>query len=90
MFVVFSYFTDEGEVCLAYRKGGIGTAIGQAIGWCRLTDSTLLQVRCLGQRLTEQQALELFRSFKTCPSLWDGRAIWKNGEVLDRHSDKRL
>ena len=89
MFVVFSYFTEEGEICLAYREGGIGTAIAKAIACCRLSGSTLLQVRCLGQRLTEQQAREVFQSFKTCPTLWDGRAIWANGEVLDRRSDKR-
>ena len=90
MFVVFSYFSDEGEICLAYREGGIGTAIAQAIAWSRLSGSTLLQVRCLGQRLTEQRAREVFQTFKTCPTPWDGRAIWQNGEILDRRSDKRL
>ena len=90
MFVVFSYFSEEGEICLAYCEGGIGTAIAQAIAWGRLSGSTLLQVRCLGQRLTEQQAREVFQTFNTCPTLWDGRAIWSKGEVLDRRSDKRL
>lgn len=89
MFVVYSFFTKELEVCLAYRKGGIGTAIAHAIACTRLSGSTLTEVRCLGQRLTEQKARELFQSFKVCPTLWDGRAIWANGEVLDRRSDKR-
>ena len=89
MYVVFSYFSDEGEICLAYREGGIGSAIGQAIAWARLTGSTLLQVRCLGQRLSMEQAQAVFNSFKVCPTLWDGRAIWANGEVLDRRSDRR-
>lgn len=89
MFVVYSFFTKELEVCLAYRKGGIGTAIAHAIACTRLSGSTLTEVRCIGQRLTEQKARELFHSFKVCPTLWDGRAIWANGEVLDRRSDKR-
>ena len=90
MFVVFSYFSAEGEICLCYREGGIGTAIAHAIKWARIGGSTLTQVRCIGQRLSEEQARDLFRSFEVCPTFWDGRAIWANGEVLDRRSDKRL
>lgn len=89
MYIVFSYFSDEGEICLAYRKGGIGTAIAQAIAWSRLTGSTLVQVRCIGQRLSEQRAREVFEDFSPCPTERDGRAIWLGGEVLDRRSDKR-
>lgn len=87
MFVVYSFFTEELEVCLAYRKGGIGTAIAHAIACTRLSGSTLTEVRCIGQRLSEEQARSLWLDWQDAPSL--GRLIWANGEVLDRRSDKR-
>ena len=87
MFIVYSFLTEELEVCLVYRKGGIGTAIAHAIACTRLSESTLTEVRCIGQRLSEEQARSLWLDWHGAPNT--GRLIWANGEVLDRRSDKR-
>ena len=85
MFVVFSCIFDSGVVFVCYKKGGIGSAIAYALSLAKLQEDTLLEVRCLGKQLSLDSALGIFDDF----SPWDGRAIWKNGVVFDRTSDRK-
>lgn len=85
MFVVFSYVFDSGLISVTYKEGGIGSAIAHALSVAELQGETLLEVRCLGKKLSLDSARKVFNDFSPC----GGRAIWKNGIVLDRTSDKK-
>lgn len=85
MFVVFSCIFDSGVVCICYKEGGIGSAIAHSLSIAKLQEDTLLEVRCLGRQLSLDSARKVLDDF----SPWEGRAIWKNGVVLDRTSDKK-
>lgn len=85
MYVVFSWSTVEGLCGVCMRLGGVGTGIAHAIAAARASDATLTEVRCIGRNLSEEVAREVFDWAKP----HDGRLVWANGEVLDRHSDKR-
>lgn len=89
MYIVFCLFSEEGEIVLTYRKGGIGTAIGYALAWQKLSGSTLKKVRCLGQRLDYEKAKEVFKLFSNELTELDGRCIWEQGYILDHRSDKK-
>lgn len=89
MYIVFCLFSEEGEIVVTYRKGGIGTAIGYALAWQKLSGSTLKKVRCLGQNLDYEKAREVFKLFSSDISEIDGRCIWEQGYILDHRTDRK-
>lgn len=85
MFVVFSCIFDSGIVGVCYKEGGIGSAIAHSLSVAKLQEDTLLEVRCLGRQLSLASAQQVVDDFEP----YGGRAIWKNGVVLDRVSDRK-
>ena len=85
MFIVYSFVTAAGCIGIAFREGGVGKAIAHAMAVARLTEDTLTEVRCIGRNLSYEMAQKVFDQAEYT----DGRAVWLNGEVLDRLSDKR-